>query len=75
MKYYWELRSKNAQNIKALMCPLYTLLLELDVVCGAHILELDVVCWVHIVGKGSRDQGSHSVISNKPRLLMKKTFV
>jgi len=23
MEYYWELRSKNAQNIKALMCPLY----------------------------------------------------
>ena len=22
MKYYWELRSKNARNIKALMCPL-----------------------------------------------------
>jgi len=22
MKYYWELRSKNAQNIKALMYPL-----------------------------------------------------
>jgi len=23
MEYYWELRSKNAQNIKALTCPLY----------------------------------------------------
>ena len=23
VEYYWELRSKNAQNIKALMCPLY----------------------------------------------------
>ena len=23
MEYYWELRSKNAQNIKARMCPLY----------------------------------------------------
>jgi len=23
MEYYWELRSKNAQNIKAQMCPLY----------------------------------------------------
>jgi len=23
MEYYWELRSNNAQNIKALMCPLY----------------------------------------------------
>jgi len=23
MEYYWELRSKNARNIKALMCPLY----------------------------------------------------
>ena len=23
MEYCWELRSKNAQNIKALMCPLY----------------------------------------------------
>jgi len=23
MEYYWELRNKNAQNIKALMCPLY----------------------------------------------------
>jgi len=23
MEYYWELRSKNAQNIRALMCPLY----------------------------------------------------
>ena len=23
MEYYWELRSKNAQNIKTLMCPLY----------------------------------------------------
>jgi len=23
MEYYWELRRKNAQNIKALMCPLY----------------------------------------------------
>ena len=23
MEHYWELRSKNAQNIKALMCPLY----------------------------------------------------
>jgi len=23
MEYYWELRSKYAQNIKALMCPLY----------------------------------------------------
>jgi len=23
MEYYWELRSKNAQNIKALMCALY----------------------------------------------------
>ena len=23
MEYYWELRSKDAQNIKALMCPLY----------------------------------------------------
>jgi len=23
MEYYWELRSKNAQNIKALICPLY----------------------------------------------------
>ena len=23
MEYYWGLRSKNAQNIKALMCPLY----------------------------------------------------
>ena len=23
MEYYWELRSKNAQNIKAVMCPLY----------------------------------------------------
>ena len=23
MEYYWELRSKNAQNIKALMYPLY----------------------------------------------------
>ena len=23
MECYWELRSKNAQNIKALMCPLY----------------------------------------------------
>ena len=23
MEYRWELRSKNAQNIKALMCPLY----------------------------------------------------
>jgi len=23
MEYYWELRSKNVQNIKALMCPLY----------------------------------------------------
>ena len=23
MEYYWELRSKNAQNIKALMFPLY----------------------------------------------------
>jgi len=22
MEYYWELRSKNAQNIKTLMCPL-----------------------------------------------------
>ena len=22
MEYYWELRSKNAQNSKALMCPL-----------------------------------------------------
>jgi len=21
MQYYWELRSKNAQNIKALLCP------------------------------------------------------
>ena len=26
MAYYWELRSKNAQNIKALMCPLYYLM-------------------------------------------------
>ena len=24
MEYYWELRSKNAKNITALMCPLYT---------------------------------------------------
>jgi len=24
MEYYWELRSKNAQNIKALMYPLYS---------------------------------------------------
>ena len=23
MEYYWELRSKNAQNIKTLMCPQY----------------------------------------------------
>jgi len=23
MEYYWEFHSKNAQNIKALMCPLY----------------------------------------------------
>jgi len=23
MEYHWELRSKNSQNIKALMCPLY----------------------------------------------------
>jgi len=23
MEYYWELSSKNAQNIKALMCSLY----------------------------------------------------
>jgi len=23
MEYYWALRSTNAQNIKALMCPLY----------------------------------------------------
>jgi len=23
MEYYWELRRKNAQNIKALTCPLY----------------------------------------------------
>jgi len=23
MEYYWELRSKNAQNVKALMRPLY----------------------------------------------------
>jgi len=23
MEYYWELHSKDAQNIKALMCPLY----------------------------------------------------
>jgi len=23
MEYSWELRNKNAQNIKALMCPLY----------------------------------------------------
>jgi len=23
MEYYWKLRSKNAQNIKALTCPLY----------------------------------------------------
>jgi len=23
MEYYWELRSKNAQNIKAIICPLY----------------------------------------------------
>ena len=22
-EYYWEFRSKNAQNIKALICPLY----------------------------------------------------
>jgi len=24
MEYYWELRSKNAQNIKTLMCRLYS---------------------------------------------------
>jgi len=23
IEYYWELRSKDAQNIKILMCPLY----------------------------------------------------
>ena len=31
MEYYRELRSKNARNIKALMCPLYV-----EVVQGVH---------------------------------------
>jgi len=30
MEYYWELRSKNTQNIKALMCPLYYRTLHKD---------------------------------------------